>query len=270
MERTLPVLVTVFCLASAAGAQEFETVTVKPLGIQPCPGLDGEFHQDESGISYRNVRLADVIEKADGVAVEPAEGPVSIWARRYDIDAKTPRGAEFGQMPAMLRKMLSDRFHAAVHESSGEREELSLKVSKGGLKMRPHVSGRGGKQDCGAIAMPKAGVGVHLDARGFSMKQVALSLSYRLGQSVLDKTGKDGRYDFTVEYYPPRPSLPMIGEMGPSVGLGYPERAQLTPLDRYPAIPDALEDQLGLKLEPHVTSRTALIVDRADPEPSKK
>jgi uncharacterized protein (TIGR03435 family) len=82
----------------------------------------------------------------------------------------------------------------------------------------------------------------------------------------VDKTGVDGQYAFTVEYYPPHPSLPMIAEMGPLVGLGYSERAQLTPQDRYPPIPDAIEYQLGLRLERHVTSRSALIVDHAEAE----
>jgi uncharacterized protein (TIGR03435 family) len=197
--------------------------------------------------------------------IEPGAGPASIWTRRYDIQAKIPSETPANQVPAMLRKLLAERFQLVVHDVTGEREVYRLVVAKGGLKMRQtgptHVSG---KNDCSLTIMPKPGVGVRVVAKGYTMRSVAESLAYRLQTPVVDKTGAEGAFAFIVEYSPPNSRMQWDLRLGPFVGALYPEPSTPPRLPPYPSIPIALEEQLGLRLERHVTSLDVLVVDRVN------
>jgi uncharacterized protein (TIGR03435 family) len=63
-----------------------------------------------------------------------------------------------------------------------------------------------------------------------------------LGRPVLDKTGLEGVFDFTLDWTPDAP----------------------------PSIFTALEDQLGLKLEPQKAPIEMLIVDHVEKIPTEK
>jgi uncharacterized protein (TIGR03435 family) len=65
---------------------------------------------------------------------------------------------------------------------------------------------------------------------------------------MIDKTGLDGLYDFTLEF--------AVGSL--DVANAYARE-----------IPDALEQQLGLRLEPARVSTEILVVDGADKAPTE-
>jgi uncharacterized protein (TIGR03435 family) len=68
------------------------------------------------------------------------------------------------------------------------------------------------------------------------VSRLAWFLSTQLDRSVLDKTGLDGNYDFTLEWTPDRPSKDYVPDTPPPDPSG-------------PSIFTALQRQLGLKLE---------------------
>ncbi|HVY93783.1 MAG TPA: TIGR03435 family protein, partial [Bryobacteraceae bacterium] len=74
---------------------------------------------------------------------------------------------------------------------------------------------------------------------------------------IIDKTGLDGRYDFTLEY---------DGTVGVR-GAMYPPLPQGT-LDSAPPLLDAVQEQLGLKLEEKKAKFDVLVVDRFDKIPT--
>lgn len=253
-------------------APNFETVSIKPVAAPDnCFALQGEFNRDDTLIDYRGVRLAEVIEKAYGIDLQMGTGPASIWTQRYDIQAKIRPDTAASQVPAMLQRLLVRRFDLKVHTVAAEHEEYWLLVSKGGLKMRPARPPQGkAKSSCSLTIMPKGGVGVRIVANGFTMRAVAVSLGFRLETRVVDKTEVEGAFEFEAEYLPPRSRWNWDLRLGPFVGVFYPEEASHPSPPPYPSIPAALEEQLGLRLERRLTSADVLVVDHANPTPTRR
>jgi uncharacterized protein (TIGR03435 family) len=76
-----------------------------------------------------------------------------------------------------------------------------------------------------------------------------------LGREVVDKTGLTGKYDFTLRCAPTEAMRPVInGQMRPISE----EDAEL------PSIFTALQEQLGLKLEPTKGQIEGLVVDHIE------
>jgi uncharacterized protein (TIGR03435 family) len=67
---------------------------------------------------------------------------------------------------------------------------------------------------------------------------------------VIDKTGLKGRFDFTLKYSPDRDA-----PVGADNGL---------PRDDAPSIFTALEDQLGLKLQPDKGPVATVVIDHVE------
>jgi uncharacterized protein (TIGR03435 family) len=82
-----------------------------------------------------------------------------------------------------------------------------------------------------------------------SMPLVAVSLSLALDRPVADETGLAGDYELALTYAP---------ETGPGPAVAG------RPLDDRPSIFTAVQEQLGLKLEPRRTPADFLIVDRIE------
>ena len=77
-------------------------------------------------------------------------------------------------------------------------------------------------------------------------------LAPRLGNIVLDKTSREGEFDFKVQYAddsPPKPGADPV-EAPPDPAL--------------PSLASALQEQLGLKLETQKEPVEVIVVDRAE------
>jgi uncharacterized protein (TIGR03435 family) len=84
-----------------------------------------------------------------------------------------------------------------------------------------------------------------LAAPSATMAELAYQLSNFLGQPVSDKTGLTGKYDLKFEWAPDENQVAMFSAIGVPEGNGAP-----APDWPGPSLFTALEDQLGLKLEP--------------------
>jgi uncharacterized protein (TIGR03435 family) len=99
-------------------------------------------------------------------------------------------------------------------------------------------------------------------ARGITIQRLAESLSglpglTNIDRIVLDRTGLTGSYDFELKWTARPPGVP--------AGPGVPPPAAIEEVSLF----TALEDQLGLKLEPQRASLPVLVVDSAErPEPN--
>jgi uncharacterized protein (TIGR03435 family) len=169
--------------------------------------------------------------------------------------AETPRP----QMVAMLRSLLTDRFALKYHVESKEVDAYSLVVSRTDGRLGPKLQKWDGT--CNGKPAPPAqpnATGPRCAAffrppgmfmRGVPMPVVANMLSAQitnLGRPVVDRTGLAGEWDFDLEvsFAPPNPNA--ADPAAPSVFV-------------------ALQEQLGLKLEPARTKVNVLVVDNAQP-----
>ena len=94
---------------------------------------------------------------------------------------------------------------------------------------------------------------------GQSMAAFANSLGTQVGRPVLDETGLQGAYDFTLTF------MPDPGGRGMPAGVPPPGAPELPPIDpNAPALPTALQEQLGLRLESGKGPVEMIVIDSID------
>jgi uncharacterized protein (TIGR03435 family) len=99
---------------------------------------------------------------------------------------------------------------------------------------------------------PRPGGPGHIVIVGMAMQQWAPILSLTVGRTVVDRTKLDGRYDIDITFTPDRPSPSPDGT-----------QASATISDG-PSLFTALQEQLGLKLEPETETVDVLVVDHLE------
>jgi uncharacterized protein (TIGR03435 family) len=165
-----------------------------------------------------------------------ASSESSKWA---PANINTPPNPEMRQM---LQSLLADRFGLKVHFEDRLDTIYALVVAKGGHKLKaptlseePFVSfGRTGSTEQEAVSLLLRG-------RNATLAQLVARLTSQMKRPVLDETGLKGNFDFQVEY-----------------------AAELNQAGNAPTLPRALQEQLGLKLEPRPGTRKVLVVDHAE------
>ncbi len=214
-------------------------------------------------------------------------GPSWIYSDRYTIEAATadpiangPTGGQ--QTPAsrmlqgpLLEALLEDRFHLKTHRETEEAPMYALTVAKGGFKLKPIEDGACTRYIAG---MPNASTapdgkpwcdrgrgGVNgpnwvEDDTGVTLSEFATGLLHtHLDRPIIDRTGIAGLFSFHLEYARDE-SAP-----GPLLPAGVP--APVFPPSDVPPGPTiftALEQQLGLKLEPIKGPRGFLVIDHIE------
>jgi uncharacterized protein (TIGR03435 family) len=169
---------------------------------------------------------------------------------------KLPAELRGEERRSMVKALLVERFKLNVSYSSKEYPIYSLVVMKDGPKFsqpatsddtQPNLSNHNG--DVKVKALP--------------MGQFVAWLSGAVGRKVVDKTGLTGKYDFAIKYDERRQDLTAPGTADGSL-------VQATPPDSSgPSIFDALQDQLGLKLESQKGPVEILIIDSVEkPSPN--
>jgi uncharacterized protein (TIGR03435 family) len=100
----------------------------------------------------------------------------------------------------------------------------------------------------------------NIRAHGGNVDFLSHVLSQTLGRTVVDKTGLTGSYDFSLTWTPDQ-SLRNAGG-GPQGG---PPEGDAAPDASGPSLFTALQEQLGLKLEPQKGAVDVIVIDHIDP-----
>jgi uncharacterized protein (TIGR03435 family) len=138
----------------------------------------------------------------------------------------------------MLQSLLKERFRLAAHREQRETAVYDLIVAKGGAKLPVF--------DSAHIPAPPPRNGAESMIIGpMTMPQLAAALTRPAGRPVINKTGLDGRYFCAVTFSP-------LAAEGKGSGDGA--------LDIFAAV----QQQLGLKLDPNKESLQILVVDHAE------
>jgi uncharacterized protein (TIGR03435 family) len=171
----------------------------------------------------------------------------------------------------MTRALIEDRFKLKVHRTEKSAPVYELTTSKKGAKLQKAKEGaclavvdpnnppdfQTGPTLCG-MRMLSRRFSMSLEAHGMTMKVFAARLGLRMDRDVIDATGLEGAFDFRLEFSPDA-STPGFG----------PGRSAIDGADS-PALPDApsiftaLEDQLGLKLQPANGTSEVLVIDEVE------
>ncbi len=229
-------------------ATSFEAASVRPSQNEVGPDYNNQIAYTPDGFNGKNVTLRRLIAEAWHCQVNQVSGSSWLDHNEYDIAARAPEGATREQMQPMLRALLVDRFRLKQHSESKLMRVYELEIGKNGPKIKP-------VQD---ESTPSAGHGFRF--RG-DMRQFAdlLAIQFTMPAPenpgvpvkaggpaipVLDKTGLQGTYDFSVD----RP---------PELGT-----------DIFTAWKRALEDQLGLKIESRMDHVAVVVVEDASKIPT--
>ena len=211
-------------------------------------------------------------------------GPAWMDSERYSIEAKAERAVDRDMMQGpMLQIILEDRFQLKTHWETGERPVYALTVAKGGPKLKPFKEGSctplpafdvssppqpppqlpQGQKYCswGGGVMGLVATNVRIDAEGGTIDQFSKGmLNLFVDRWIVDRTGLTGKFDIHLEYAMPDEFRQRYAER-----TGRP----LSEIPETPTIFDALQEQLGLKLESTKGPTEILVVDRIErPSPN--
>jgi uncharacterized protein (TIGR03435 family) len=209
-------------------------------------------------------------------------GPAWINSERYTINARAEGTPSEGMMfGPMLQTLLEDRLKLRIHRESTEVPVYSLTIVKSGLKLQRAEEGSctprdltkspqprlepGQKPFCGTARLVRRnGPNFTWEVYAMNLDEFSKWLNLSLDRLVIDKTGITGRFDFHLEFASDETTpglLPGGGDPG-----GTPGAAPLDPAG--PSIFTALQQQLGLKLEPAKGPGESLVIDHVE-RPSK-
>jgi uncharacterized protein (TIGR03435 family) len=222
----------------------FEVASIK---LNKSGARGGRFSTETSGIVATNMPLRTFIKAAYGVQdYQLSGGPGWLDSERYDIAAKSEGAVLDDKLLLMLRALLEDRFKLTLHREKKELPGYALVIGKSGLKV--HEVEHEGK------SWTRFGRG-SLNGHEVSMPALADALSGRLGRPVVDSTGIKGFFDVNLEWTPDQ-----------SQPRGPKESVEPLPADDGdgPTIFTALQEQLGLKLEPRKGPVEILVIDRIE------
>jgi uncharacterized protein (TIGR03435 family) len=266
------------CLAAAVapGAQTpgpaaagFDVASVKPnkdggpSSVRVTPG---------GMLTVTNNNLRNIIRNAWNITNDQiVGGPEWIDSERFDITAKASRPFTQDEARGMLKALLAERFGLVTRNETRELPVYVLALARKDGVLGPQI--KKSDLDCAALfasvtaggKMPErlpngnlpCGISVRA-AQGLvvaspaSMEQLTRNLVGGVGRIVVDKTGLAGYYDFTLNFAPE-------GVPGAPAGAAAPP-ADVTA----PSLFTAMQEQLGLKLEPGREPIEVLVIDRAE------
>lgn len=168
------------------------------------------------------------------------------WARTamWDVTAKSDATVDeqLSKLPSdqsraikrqMVQALLAERFGLKAHLETRELPEYALVVLKTGSKL-PESKSTGL-----SIGLGRA----HISGEGLSASLLCEQLAQVLGQPVIDQTSLAGRYDVSLRWTPDDASPAPDNDAAPSFFT-------------------AVEEQLGLKLQPQKGPVQVLVVDQ--------
>jgi uncharacterized protein (TIGR03435 family) len=227
---------------SPAATSSFDAVTIKPDDAGR-----GHLRLTADSFSMGGMPAWILIRSAYGVLLENQVEGLPGWAKTEPIAVeakvdpataatlnKLPAAERWNQMKLMMQAMLADRFALKAHFESREMPIYELVVAKEGPKIKktaPDDQSGNARYDAGKIS-----------AHQLSIQALAANLSFTVGRLVVNKSGLEGGYDFTLDYAA--------------------DGADAS--DTRPSIFTALEEQLGLKLEPARGPVDVIVVDHIE------
>jgi uncharacterized protein (TIGR03435 family) len=272
------------CLAvvsSAAFGQALPTFDIADVHASPHtvePEMSGGVLR-AGRYELRQANMVDLIRTAYGVDADKVlGGPSWLELDRFDVIAKTPPATTPETAKLMLQALLTDRFKLALHKDSHPLPGFVLSVGKGG---NPKLKEADGSADSGckyttsptpaeAAARRQASIqsgapalllptylytcgNMTMAAFAEGMHTMLAAQTYFETGIIVDQTGLKGAWDFNFKY-------------GPKIPANL--SASLNVSGEAISIFDAVDKQLGLKLEAMKIPTPVIVVDSVNRKPS--
>jgi uncharacterized protein (TIGR03435 family) len=272
---------TAEALPSIPAPTEFEVATIKP--VDPGTGMRMSRFQMQPGgrLVVEGMPLRFLINRAFNTNnnEEVVGLPAFVDSDRYDIIAKVPAGAasmgpvDMEAMAPLVRSLLMDRFKFKYHTEDRQVSAFSLIAAKPKMKKADPAS----RTSCKNTNAP---AGAPPGSRVFTCQNITMAqfadrlhnMSPEVNWPVSDATGIEGGWDFSLTFS----MRPMMMGMPGMPAVRAPEGGAATgalpsasePTGGYTLL-EALEKQLGLKLEKQKRSMPVIVVDHIEQKPTE-
>ncbi len=251
----------ILCVAVLAGAAFGQsTDRFEAADVHVSPHSDNNFNlfmrgpQTRAGrYEIKTATMVDLISTAYGVDGDKVYGgPNWLELDRFDVTAKLPTGSTKESQKAMLQALLAERFHLVVKPDTKPMPAYIMTASKHpSLKDADPAAPKG----CQGKPRPQDApptYPIEVACHGFTAPEIADNLHNMAGgylrQPVVDNTGLKGTYDFDLKWTG-RGQLAAAGADGISIF-------------------DAVDKQLGLKLDLQKSPLPVITVESVDQKPT--
>ena len=198
-----------------------------------------------------NMNLKYVIQWAWGLqAKQVVGGPPWIDDARFDINGEIDGDGipNQHQWKIAVQKLLIDRFQLQIHHEKREMPAFVLVIAKGGPKLTPgdgNVKAHQSMGFGGAPGQTMYGGGVNASIGDFigELQRIVMN------RPIVDETGLTGVYNIRIEFTREEPDALGMTEL--------PDTAA-------PNLLEALQQQLGLKLQDTKTPVDVIVIDHAE------
>jgi uncharacterized protein (TIGR03435 family) len=283
------VLLAVMAAAAGASAQSlasqspeslaFDVVSIKPVAPGRIPLVVGASCQFRAGVRFRcpAITVKQLMSRAfriGDVAVPQSQivgGPDWLATSQFNIEASLDRELKpeelAPRLPVLLRQILEDRFDLKTHFERRPRPVYTLVRASEDGRLGPQL--RQATTDCPPVPGGNApgdktcwGGSFQLGsirAGAITMERLAAALTNQgfVDRFVVDRTDLVGKFDVDLRWS----SRPL--------GAGLDPRAANADLLNQPSIFTAVQEQLGLKLEPRTEDMDVLVIDQVQqPSPN--
>jgi len=251
--------------ALAFGQNPQTTPSFQIADVHPSSRASGGGSNVMSGGVFRAGRyelryatMLDLVKTAYGVdANTVVGGPAWLEFDHFDVIAKAPPATSPQTIKLMLQTLLAGSFKLVLHKGTRPIQGFVLSAGKGKPKLKE--AGSSSETGCQSQLHPQPSPGsvptnvvscrnVSMDEFAAMLRQMVQEPAPYLTGPVLNSTGLKGAWDFDLKWHDRR-ALPLAGADGITIF-------------------DAVDKQLGLKLEPGKVPMPVLVVDRVNEKPT--
>lgn len=240
VKRSVVWLAAATALVRAQSGPHFEVAAIRPS--PPSAGPRAPMRADPGRVTYNGLSpriLIQLAYKAPQWGI--AGGPAWLDSDHYDVNATLPEGSSAERVPEMMQALLVDRFHLAIRREQRRMTGYELRVAKNGPKLKP-----GDPDEQWNEGTMKGGIfRGRLILHQANMPMLAEFLAGQVGRPVVNRTGLAGIFDVDFKWMPDDPAAESSSASGPSLFT-------------------ALDEQLGLKLEPARVDVDVLFIDHTE------
>lgn len=239
--------------APTGASRQFEIVSIH--AADPHSSSWSQFKFTADGLIAYNVSVVSIFRNAYPTAKRMdqfAGWPLWAGSIEFGIQAKMSEedaaayqklsaGEQAEWQCALLRSLLAERFHLKMHRDVQLRPAYALTIAKGGPKLTKAASNNAPSKVSVNVSFT---AGTHVQAHSENMSSLASMLNHQLPRTVIDRTGLADNFDFDLTFTP--------DEQQSSLSAG-------------PSLFTALQEQLGLKLEPIKAPIDFFTIDHVEP-----
>jgi uncharacterized protein (TIGR03435 family) len=218
----------------------FEVATIRPSK----PGANQEDYIRGHHVGLESYDLTSIICLAYGInKTQLLNAPAWFTSERFDVDGvpDAPGQPSVLQVQQMVQKLLTDRFALRFHHDKRELALYVITVAKGGPKLAKSTGDPKGLPSISGDGTASQRSRKFVNA---TMTTFALVMQFQMDKPVLDQTNLTGHYDFSLQWAR--------------------DDATQTDANAPPGFFTAIQEQLGLKMEPKKDLADVLIIDHAE------